>query len=209
MLHGMDWWTFGGADASIASTWFGLRHARLKVVVLHRTVFSSLWCSIFEFWVLRFRDLGASFSRFGCFVFEFWVLRFRVLGASFSRFGCFVLRSSFSSASFSKLPTKDTDWKRKFKRMLSFLFVDKRKLFAMKLSFEEVNLVFFTADQSAWLILNQPRQRGFWRNLRYILRCIFVFIKVSWTFSSFFNRRGRKTPQNVHWNWFFALSQPI
>ena len=32
------------------------------------------------------------------------VLRFRVLGASFSRFGCFVLRSSFSSASFSKLP---------------------------------------------------------------------------------------------------------
>ena len=35
---------------------------------------------------------------------SFWVLRFRVLGASFSRIGCFVLRSSFSSASFSKLP---------------------------------------------------------------------------------------------------------
>ena len=33
------------------------------------------------------------------------MLRFRVLGASFSRFGCFVLRSSFSSASFSKLPS--------------------------------------------------------------------------------------------------------
>ena len=32
------------------------------------------------------------------------VLCFRVLGASFSRIGCFVLRSSFSSASFSKLP---------------------------------------------------------------------------------------------------------
>ena len=47
--------------------------------------------------VLRFRDLGV-------FVFEFWVLRFRDLGALFSRFGCFVLRSSFSSASFSKLP---------------------------------------------------------------------------------------------------------
>ena len=54
--------------------------------------------------MLRFRDLGASFSSFGCFVFEIWVLRFRVLGASFSSFGCFVLRSSFSSASFSKLP---------------------------------------------------------------------------------------------------------
>ena len=57
MLRGMDRWTFGGVDASIASTWFGLRHARLKVVVLQRTVVSSLSCSIFEFWVLRFRDL--------------------------------------------------------------------------------------------------------------------------------------------------------
>ena len=36
---------------------------------------------------------------------------------------------------------KDTSGKGKFKRMLSFLFVDKRKLFAMKLSFEEFNLV--------------------------------------------------------------------
>ena len=69
---------------------------------------SSLGVFVFEF-------LGASFSRLGCFVFdrcfvfEFWVLRFRDLGASFSSFGCFVfeiwvLRSSFSSASFSKLP---------------------------------------------------------------------------------------------------------
>ena len=45
--------------------------------------------------VLRFRDLGASFSRFGCFVFDL---------------GCFVfefwvLRSSFSSALFSNLPS--------------------------------------------------------------------------------------------------------
>ena len=37
--------------------------------------------------MLRFRDLGASFSSFGCFVFEFRVLRFRDLGAS-----CFGLR---------------------------------------------------------------------------------------------------------------------
>ena len=73
--------------------------------------FRDLGVFVFEFWVLRFRDLGASFSSFGCFVFEFWVLRFRSrvlrfrdLGASFSSFGCFVLRSSFSSASFSKLP---------------------------------------------------------------------------------------------------------
>ena len=120
MLCGMDWWTFGGADTSVASTWFGLRHARLKVVsgfdswVLPRfrvlgASFSRFWCSVFEFWVLRFRFLGASLSIFGCFVVEIWVLRCRDLGASFSRVGCFVLRSSFSSASFSKLPTKDTD----------------------------------------------------------------------------------------------------
>ena len=34
--------------------------------------------------MLHFRVLGASFSSFGCFVFEFWVLRFRDLGAPFS-----------------------------------------------------------------------------------------------------------------------------
>ena len=72
-----------------------------------------------SFWVLRFRSRVLRFRDLGVFVFEFWVLRFRsrvlrfrVLGASFSRFGCFVfdlgcfvLRSSFSSASFSKLPS--------------------------------------------------------------------------------------------------------
>ena len=61
-------------------------------------------------------------------------------------------------------PIKDTNGKRKFKRMLSFFFVDKRKLFTMKLSFEEFNLVFYKADRSARLVLNQPRQRGFWRH---------------------------------------------
>ena len=65
-------------------------------------------------------------------------------------------------------PIKDTNGKRKFKRMLSFLFVDKRKLFVMKLSFEEFSLVFYTANPSAWLVLNQLRKRGFWRHLRYI-----------------------------------------
>ena len=34
----MDLWTFGGADKFTASTWFGLRHARLKVVALQPTV---------------------------------------------------------------------------------------------------------------------------------------------------------------------------
>ena len=54
-------------------------------------------------------------------------------------------------------PTKDTNGKRKFKRILTFFFEDKRKLFAMTLSFEEFNLVFYTcrADRSAWLVLKQ------------------------------------------------------
>ena len=58
----------------------------------------SFGCFVFDFWVLRFRDLGApfsslgaSFSSFRCFIFKFWVLRFRDLGASFSRYGCFML----------------------------------------------------------------------------------------------------------------------
>ena len=58
-------------------------------------------------------------------------------------------------------PIKDPNGMRKFKRMLSFLSVDKRQLFAMKLSSQEFNLVFFPADQSVWLVLNQPRHRGF------------------------------------------------
>ena len=67
------------------------------------------------------------------------------------------------------MPIKDTNGKRKFKRLLRLIFVDKRELFAMKLSLKEFNLVFFPADQSAWLVLNQPRQQDFRRNLRYIL----------------------------------------
>ena len=60
--------------------------------------------------MLRFRVLGASFSRFWglrfrdrVLRFRDRVLRFRDLGALFSSFGCFVLRSSFS-----KLPLVNT-----------------------------------------------------------------------------------------------------
>ena len=53
---------------------------------------SSFECFVFDFWVLRLRDLGAPFSSFGCSVFEIWVLRSRDLGAPFSRFGCFVFK---------------------------------------------------------------------------------------------------------------------
>ena len=48
--------------------------------------------------------------------------------------------------------TKDTNGQRKLKIMLSFLFVDRRKLFALKLSFEEFNhgsLACFEATKAA------------------------------------------------------------
>ena len=79
-----------------------------------------------------------------------------------------VLKTKVLHFKIENTPIKDTNRKRKLERMLSFLFVDKRKLFAMKLSLEEFNLVLCTADRSAWLVLNQPRQRGVWRHLRYI-----------------------------------------
>ena len=67
------------------------------------------WNGLVDFWRCgRFRCLHlcslASCSPSTYSGFEIWVLRFRDLGVPFSSFGCFVLRSSFSSASFSKLP---------------------------------------------------------------------------------------------------------
>ena len=42
----MDLCTFGGADASVAFTWFSLRYVRLKAVVLQPTVVSSFESSV-------------------------------------------------------------------------------------------------------------------------------------------------------------------
>ena len=49
-------------------------------------------------------------------------------------------------------PLKHTDGKGNFKRMLSFLQVDKGRLFFIKLSFVEFKIheIFITADRSAW-----------------------------------------------------------
>ena len=110
-------------------------------------------------------------------------------------------------------PIKDTNGKRKFKRMLSFFFVDKRKLFALKLSFEGSDLVFYTADRTAWLVLNQPRQRGFWRHLRYIpysmIKEKYVFKKeflyFTETLSTLWHRRERKTTKCAFEIDFFTM----
>ena len=75
----MDLWTFGGADKFTASTWFGLRHARLKVVALQPTVISSFGCFVFEIWVLC-----ASILIFECFVFEAIPLLLVIFNAALS-----------------------------------------------------------------------------------------------------------------------------
>ena len=81
-----------------SSTWVDLNCIRL-VIVLDSCCISKRLSRVykgqagFKFRGLRFRVFwGLRFRVFGWFVFEIWVLRFRDLGASFSRFGCFVLR---------------------------------------------------------------------------------------------------------------------
>ena len=116
-------------------------------------------------------------------------------------------------------PIKEANRKRKFKRMLSFLFVDKRKLFAMKMSSEEFNLVFCTADRSAWLVLNQPRQRGSWRHLRYIpyfmIKEMLVFKKEFCIYKGFMDvfyiltSSWKKNHKMCIWNWFLPCARPI
>ena len=60
------------------------------------------------------------------------MLRFPVLGASFSRFGCFVLQSSFSSASFSKLPVGYTvHWLAEFASLVKILYLSGDSCFSI------------------------------------------------------------------------------
>ena len=77
--------------------------------------------------------------------------------------------------------------------------------------------VFFTADQSAWPVLNQPRQRGFLRNLRYSSHSVlygqrkYVFKRKSFCLERFHGRflhfgTGVKEKHKMCiWNWFFAI----
>ena len=61
-----------------------------------------------------------------------------------------------------KIPLKQTDGKGNFKRMLSFLQVDKGRLFFIKLSFQEFKMhgIFITANRSAWPVLNSKRHQA-------------------------------------------------
>ena len=112
-------------------------------------------------------------------------------------------------------PIKDTNGKRKFKRMLSFLFVDKRKLFAMGLSFWEFNPVFYTADQRAWLVLNQQGSevsedtlgtfRTLWSKKSTFLKGNFCIYKGFMDVFYILTSAWKKNHKMCIWNWFFAM----
>ena len=112
-------------------------------------------------------------------------------------------------------PIKDTNGKTKFKRMLSFLFVDKRKLFAMKLSFEEFNLVFYMADRTLGLFwTNQGSEvsedtwgtfRTLWSKKSTFLKGNFCILKVSWTVFYILTSAWKKNHKMCIGNWFFAM----
>ena len=59
--------------------------------------------------------------------------------------------------------------KRKFKRMLSFLFVEEGRLVIEKLSFEEFSLVFFTTERMVCFEMQPCKQWSFCWIFRYIL----------------------------------------
>ena len=63
--------------------------------------------------------------------------------------GATVFKTKVLHFKIEKKTVKDTNGNKKFKRMLSFLFEDKRKLFITKFSFGEFNLVFFTEERLA------------------------------------------------------------
>ena len=65
-------------------------------------------------------------------------------------------------------PLNHTDGKGNLKRMLSFLQVDKGRLFFIKLSFEEFKIhgIFITADRSALPVLKRHQAAKFLKNFQ-------------------------------------------
>ena len=78
----------------------------------------------------------------------------------------------FSRLKFCISRLKKRRWKIQMKREIQwnaqFPFCGQTKAFRYEIVFRGIQPCFYTADRSAWLVLNQPRQRGFWRHLRYI-----------------------------------------
>ena len=68
-------------------------------------------------------------------------------------------REFFSCSKMGSVLLEDTDRKGKFKRILSFLFVEKEKLSARKIDFNDFDQVFYKAERLSCFEI-QPRQRS-------------------------------------------------
>ena len=101
--------------------------------------------------------------------------------------------------------------------MPSFLFVEKRKLFIKKSSFEEFNLVFFTAEPMV-CFERQPSHRSFCWIFRYILHsmaktitflkgnlCIFKCFKPFNKFLSSALKKNYKMCPDLRWILYWIL----
>ena len=88
-----------------------------------------------------------------------------------------VYKTSVSHFKVKNTPLKDTDGKEKLQRMLSFLLVDKGRLFFPTLSFKEFEIHEFSSQPigALGLFWNATKQPSFWRIFRYILSTILRF----------------------------------
>ena len=126
------------------------------------------------------------------------------------------LKTKFCISRLKVRPIKDTNEKRKFKRMLSFLFVGKRELFAMKLQFRGIQSCFLHGGSERLACFKPTKEARFLKKLEVHSVYSIVFTKVSQAFSTFLHRRERK-PQNVHskfknrpfarWRQFYSYDQ--
>ena len=109
---------------------------------------------------------------------------------------------------FEKTPMKDTDGKRNsMECSVSFLWTNE--------SFSLWNCLSKNSTTDLWLVLKQPRQRGFGRNLRYILYSMVkesTFLKGNFcSYKSFMDvfciltSAWKKNHKMCIWNWFFAM----
>ena len=78
------------------------------------------------------------------------------------------------------------------------------------------NSTLFSSQRRAWLVLSQSRQRGFWRNLRYILYSVVKkssFLKGNFhgCFLHFdFGVKGKPHHKICPiWNWFYVASADV
>ena len=110
-------------------------------------------------------------------------------------------------------PIKDTNGKKSFKRMLSFLFCGQTKAFRYDIAFRGIQPCFFT-DRSAWLVLNQQGSevsedtwgtfRTLWSKKSTFLKGNFSILRVSWTVFYSFDMGVKEKPQNVRLKFIFC-----